>query len=125
MWLVDSSAWILLGADLESLKTRLDGVATCPPIVQEMLQGASGSAAYQQWRNALLRTRVLDAPVPLTRYEEAARLYLRCRDAGFTIRSSVDCLIAACAIAHDITVLHDDRDFQFIAQVTQLKAQRV
>jgi hypothetical protein len=100
-------------------------IATCPPVIQEMLQGSGGPAEYRRIRDMLLGMRVLDVPVPLERYEEAARIYLRCRDAGFTIRKPADCLIAACALAHDAEVLHNDRDFQFIAQVTELKAQRV
>lgn len=127
MVLVDSSAWILGGVTVAGLSERVGeaAIATCPPVIQEMLQGSGGPAEYRRIREMLLGMRVLDAPVPLERYEEAARIYLRCRDAGFTIRKTADCLIAACAIAHEVEVLHDDRDFQFIAQVTSLRAQRV
>jgi len=33
----------------------------------------------------------------------------------------VDCLIAACAIRHGLTVLHDDRDYPAIARVSELQ----
>jgi predicted nucleic acid-binding protein len=33
----------------------------------------------------------------------------------------VDCLIAACAIRHDLEVLHRDRDFAVISQVSALR----
>src|SRR5688500_18347465 len=124
--LADSSAWILLGVRLVDLvESPEELIATCPPVVQEILQGSHGSSDYRRWRRALLSGPVLDAPVPLERYEEAAQLFLLCRNAGFTIRRPADCLIAACALAHDAEILHNDRDFQFIAQVTPLKARRV
>jgi len=63
--------------------------------------------------------------MPLERFEEAAQLYLRCRDAAFTIRKATDCLIAACAMAHAATILHRDRDFDHIARVAPLRTIRV
>jgi predicted nucleic acid-binding protein len=76
-------------------------------------------------RDIMLRTKMVDAPMPYERYEQAAQLYLRCRENSYTIRSSVDCLIAACAMAHDATLLHNDRDFDHIAAVVALKARRL
>jgi predicted nucleic acid-binding protein len=37
----------------------------------------------------------------------------------------VDCLIAACALRHALTVLHVDRDFDLIARVAPLKQRRL
>jgi hypothetical protein len=45
--------------------------------------------------------------------------------AGFTVRSGVDCLIAACAIRHGLTVLHADRDFPALARVSPLQERTV
>lgn len=127
MVLVDTSAWIITGGTLDGLLRHVaeEEIATCPPIVQELLQGTGGRDDYDLTREMLLGMSVLDAPVPLVRYEEAARLYLQCRDAGFTIRKAVDLLIAASAIAHRVTVLHRDRDFDYLAQVTGLQAIRI
>jgi predicted nucleic acid-binding protein len=52
-------------------------------------------------------------------------LYRRARRAGVTIRSDVDCLIAACAIRHDLTVLHRDRDFDKLGRIAPLASRRV
>ena len=38
-------------------------------------------------------------------------LYRSARRVGLTVRSSVDCLVAACALRHDLEVLHRDRDY--------------
>ena len=55
------------------------------------------------------------------RLPASSQLYRRVRRAGITVRSSVDCLIAACAIRHGLTVLHDDRDYPAIARVSELQ----
>ena len=41
----------------------------------------------------------------------AADMYRSLRRRGITIRKSVDCMIAAVAIEHDLPLLHNDRDF--------------
>jgi predicted nucleic acid-binding protein len=103
---------------------RSGEVAVCPPVLFEVLRGARAST-YETWKEALADAHLLDEPMPTERFEEAAKLFIKCRDAGYTIGSSIDCLIAACAIAHDVTVLHNDRDYDFIARVVPLKVQRV
>jgi hypothetical protein len=54
-------------------------------------------------------------------YQEAVQIPRAARRAGFTIRSGVDCLIAAAAIRHSLSPLHTDRDFPAIARVTSLR----
>jgi predicted nucleic acid-binding protein len=49
-------------------------------------------------------------------------LYRAARKAGRGVRSSVDCLIAACALRHDLEVLHRNRDFAHLAAVSSLRA---
>jgi|SRR5690242_9203531 Arc/MetJ family transcription regulator len=49
--------------------------------------------------------------------EDAVDLYRRARRAGFTIRSSVDCLIGSCAARHRLTVVHRHRDYAALAKV--------
>ena len=45
--------------------------------------------------------------------------------AGKTVRSSVDCPIAACALLHDVEVVHCDRDYEAIAAVAPLRTHNV
>jgi predicted nucleic acid-binding protein len=124
--LLDTSAWIVLGGRHAEFAARIgtEDVAVCPPVAQEILQGTGTPARYRAVRNTLWRTTMLDDPVPLVRFEQAAQIYMTCREVGLTIRSSIDCLIAACAIAHAVPLLHDDRDFDHIATVSPLKAIR-
>jgi predicted nucleic acid-binding protein len=54
-------------------------------------------------------------------YKLAAKIFRDCRQRGFAIRSSIDCLISACALEHDCAVHHRDRDFVAIQKVCGLK----
>jgi predicted nucleic acid-binding protein len=95
-------------------------VATCPIVVTEVLRGTQDSGRYCLAFDALMNSTMLDAPTPLLRFEQAARLYLRCRGEGVT-PSTADCLVAACAIANNVPLLHRDADFDHIARATSLK----
>jgi predicted nucleic acid-binding protein len=64
-------------------------------------------------------------PLPLSRFEYAAEIYRSLRVRGITIRSSNDCLIAASAILNGIELLHADRDFDYIADITNLQARNI
>jgi len=127
--LVDTSAWIEVfrkpaGLDLASVG-GLDQVVTCLPVVQEVLQGFRDETAFRVARSAMLALPCVESPLPQARFEEAAALYRAARRAGFTVRSGVDCLIAACAIRHGLTVLHADRDFPALARVSPLQERNV
>jgi predicted nucleic acid-binding protein len=120
--LVDSSTWVRIEHQRVSLSDLVpdEAVATCPIVVLEMLRGARNAKKYEATRNMLMAVKLLDNPTPLARFEQAAQIYLACRDAGVT-PSAADCLVAACAIAHDITLVHNDSDFELIARTTPLK----
>jgi predicted nucleic acid-binding protein len=119
--LVDSSVWVRVEHERVSLSELVpnDEVAICPIVLFEVLRGTRDAKRYGATRRMLMGVDVLDAPTPLTRFEEAAQIYLQCRNAGVT-PSVADCLVAACAMAHGIPLLHNDTDFEHIARVTQL-----
>ncbi|CAN5431822.1 PIN domain nuclease [soil metagenome] len=54
-------------------------------------------------------------------HKEAARIYRLCRQKGFTIRSTIDCLIAQLCLRHNYILLSKDKDFQVIAKCTPLQ----
>jgi predicted nucleic acid-binding protein len=122
--LVDTSAWIAVlrrgGPRLED-QLDFDDVVTCLPIVQEVLQGIDEERPFRQARGALLSLPIVESPLSLTVIDDAVDLYRRARGAGVTVRSSVDCVVAACAIRHRLTVLHDDRDYPKLARVSTLE----
>jgi len=126
--LVDTSVWIEVfrrpaRVRLESL-VSLDEIVTCLPVVQEVLQGFADERAFRIAREAMLAFPIVDSPLPAAAFTDAADLYRRARRAGYTVRSGVDCLIAACSLRHDLTVLHHDRDFDTIARIAPLRVRR-
>lgn len=125
MFLVDTSVWIsyLRGARIEQVKrfeTILDegrpfGITSA--IYQEVLQGADSEVSFARL-DRYLRTQLFYHPLdPVESYTEAARIYSRCRRAGITIRSTLDCLIARVAIEHELILVHNDGDFESMARV--------
>jgi predicted nucleic acid-binding protein len=54
----------------------------------------------------------------------AAAIYRDGRRRGYTIRSTVDCLIAAVAVENGASVWHRDRDFDAIARFTNLRTHK-
>lgn len=69
----------------------------------------------------MLALPVVESPLGSDLVLEAVGLYRTARSRGFTIRWSVDCLIAACSLRHDLEVLHRDRDFAAIARISPLR----
>ena len=86
-----------------------------------MLQGFRDARAFRIARESMKSLPSVESPLAAEVVEEAVDLYRRARHAGLTIRSSVDCLIAACAIRHDLEVLHHDRDFEMLATLSPLR----
>lgn len=124
MILVDTSVWIDWLSARPRIGLHLDDLqdfATCGPVVQEVVQGLWDGAESDLIQQAFLAMPRLSDPVPMDLYLAAAGIYRLGRRKGFTIRSSVDCLIAAIAIAHRVPVWHQDRDFTSIARFTALE----
>lgn len=129
MLLVDTSVWIEVFRrhprfHLESV-AELDEVVTCLPVIQEVLQGFRDERAFHVAREAMYALPIVESPLPRAVVDDAIDLYRRSRQAGITVRSSVDCLIAACALRHGLTVLHRDRDFGALARVSALDARDI
>ena len=126
MWLVDTSAWVELfrkhtPLSLETLVDDPDAIVTCLPVIQEVLQGFGDDRHFEVARAAMRAFPCVESPLGSAVVDEAVDLYRRARRAGFTVRSSVDCLVAACALRHHLTVVHCDRDFVSIARVSSLR----
>lgn len=125
MVLVDTSVWVEFFCKPSRIELTavvdLDEVVTCLPVLHEVLQGFREEGAFALARDAMLALPIVETPLDQGVFEEAIALYRRARVAGFTVRSSVDCLIAACALRHGLTVLHRDRDFGFLARVSPLR----
>lgn len=126
--LVDTSAWVeylratgsihhLWLRDAIHDKTPLGWT---DPIMYELTAGARTTARAADLRGLLLRGPML--PVSgLQDWEHAAGLYRTTRSRGLTVRSTIDCLIAAVAVRTTTPVLARDRDFGALASVSNLQ----
>ena len=98
---------------------------TCLPIVQEVLQGIREPGPFRLAKSALRSLPTLDDPMGFDVTESAVNLYRPARRGGLTVRSSVDCVIAAVALKHGVGVLHVDRDYAALAKVAQLNERMI
>ncbi len=84
-------------------------------VLLEILQGVSGEAkasAMERWLRAFIVLPMLNAD----RAVRAARNYRLLRGHGVTIRKTVDLVIGTFCLDHGLPLLHDDRDFDPMAQ---------
>jgi predicted nucleic acid-binding protein len=88
-----------------------------PIIYQELLQGARDQKEFALLESYLSSQKFYDVKRGINSYKEAALLYLKCREKGVTIRSTVDLLIAQTAIENDLFLLHNDKDFTNMSKI--------
>lgn len=129
MVLVDTSVWIEVfrkpsAVDLDRI-VDFDDVVTCLPVIQEVLQGFREERAYLMARDAMTALPIVESPLAAGVFDDAIAMYRAARRAGVTVRSGVDCLIAACAMRHNLEVLHDDRDYDALAKIAPLRVRRI
>ena len=125
MILVDTSVWLDYfrridndsAAKLDQALTDRKGIGITSTILQEILQGTDSDASFTRFERQLRSQPFFHPLHPIDSYSAAARLYARCRRAGVTIRSTIDCLIAQVAIEHGLDLLHNDGDFDKMALV--------
>jgi len=125
--LVDTSVWInfFKGKETDAslyLKNNLSNliIATCPVIVQEVLQGIANDKEFNliaDYFNNFIQ--LVEDQYELA--HSAAKLYRDLRKRGVSIRKPNDCLIAAYAMKNDLILLNDDKDFREIARHASLK----
>ncbi|HSV66312.1 MAG TPA: PIN domain nuclease [Mycobacteriales bacterium] len=121
-YLVDTSAWIEYARDTGSPSCEYvdrlirddHAVHLTEPVIMELLAGA-GPRTIDQTEKLVGAFPILQVHAQLD-YHEAAKIYRMTRWSGFTPRSMIDCLIAAVAARNEVTVVHGDRDFRFIAE---------
>lgn len=121
--IVDTSVWIeyLTGADSVAgrwLEARIvDDAALVVPevVVMELLIGTTDESVAVVRRRFLQRFDI-EPMAALSDAEDAAAIHRRCRRAGYTVRSLIDCQVAAMGLRRDMPIAHRDRDFEAIAE---------
>ena len=131
MIVVDTTVWIDF---LEARNTQYDrklkaliedgtSVGLTDLIYGEILQGIRDDAKFSQIREMLQAFPILRVR-GLRTFEHAAAIYRACRKRGLTIRSTIDCIIAATCIESGAELYHNDRDFETIASLHNLRIHR-
>lgn len=128
--LVDTSVWVEHLRGTETPATRVliaslrsgEDLVTTGPVVMELLAGADTERRAEVIDQLIsgLRQVALDEDD----FRRAAGIFRAVRRQGRTVRSLVDCLIAAAALRLDAVVLHRDADYEAIAAATGLRVQR-
>ncbi len=120
--LVDTSVWIDLFRGRQKVDfDRMLSFVICPPIVQEILQGLANDRNFEIIKSGIMAIPCVAPNVGISTYLHAADIYRTGRSRGYTIRSSIDCLVAAIAIECNLVVMHRDRDYKIIAKYTKLR----
>ena len=89
----------------------------------EVLVGARDQTEWDSIQGYFASKSMLDPTAES--WSGSARIYFDLRRVGRTIRKTIDCCIAQIAIERNLTLLHNDRDFETIANVRPLKHLRV
>jgi predicted nucleic acid-binding protein len=123
--LLDTSVWVEYLRDTGSpasaevarlLHEDLEQVATTPPVVMELLAGATDDAALLALEQLAAGLPAL-AVDPALDFASAAAVHRAARRRGRTVRGLLDCLLAAIAARHDAVVVHRDADLALACAV--------
>jgi hypothetical protein len=126
--LIDTSAFIEFlnktgspfDREIESLISNNEDIAIADIVLTEVLQGIKDEKDYVEVKQALLSFSVYSLK-SIDSFIAAADLYRKCRKTGHTIRNTVDLLIAQIALENDLIILHNDRDFDKLANICSLR----
>ncbi|GCL57582.1 type II toxin-antitoxin system VapC family toxin [Microcystis aeruginosa] len=126
MLLIDTSVWISVFRDRSGqVRQQLETLIANREILLTrftQLELLQGSLNEQEWTILSTYLEVQDY-VELTpsSWQAAARIHYDLRRQGLTVRSPIDCCIAQAALENDLLLIHNDRDFETIAQVRSLQ----
>lgn len=128
---VDSTVWVDFINDKrtgsvellrEMIKQRPESVLMMDLVYTEILRGLNDRDVPRV--EGLLSAFDMLKLQHMADFRAAAGLYRAARSAGFTIRGTVDCLIAAMCIRENVPLLHNDVDFDRLAEVATLSVVR-
>jgi predicted nucleic acid-binding protein len=129
MILVDTSVWVMIlrdrtGPIVKTFRAKIgDEVCVLTRFTQlELLQGARDETEWGRLDQYLTTQYYLEANEQTWR--EAARIYFELRRKGITVTSPIDCCIAQIAIESSVLLLHRDQDFEAVARIRPLNAER-
>ncbi|SRR5258705_13912145 len=130
MVLVDTSVLVHVlrdrsGVSADSLLAEIgdDDLVIIDPVGGELLAGAKNEREWEHIERFIATCLKVEARA--SAWSDAARMYFDLRRGGKTVRKLLDCYIAQIALDHDLTLIHDDRDFAVISEARNLKHSRL
>jgi predicted nucleic acid-binding protein len=90
-------------------------------IYMEVLQGSQTDKDFKLLKKYLATQTFYEVKNGRESFAESARMYLKLRKKGVTVKSTIDCLIAQIAVENELFLLHNDADFDRIAKHFPLK----
>jgi predicted nucleic acid-binding protein len=102
---VDNSETQWLDTELDRQRLGLTDIILC-----EVLQGVRDDVVAKAVERSLLKLEVFE-PGGIALAREAAHNYRALRSRGYTVRKTIDCLIATFCLRGVHSLLHRDRDF--------------
>ena len=122
MFLIDTSVWVSVfrdrtGTVRQTLETLVkdESIFLSRFTQMELLQGCRDEREWTLLQTYLQEQDYIEQTA--NTWVCAARIYYDLQRQGETIRSSIDCCIAQLAIESQLTLIHNDRDFDAIQKV--------
>jgi predicted nucleic acid-binding protein len=127
--LVDTSAWVDFfngfpsreHAALAKLIAGREEICTCGIVVSEVFQGLRREKGRGEIERRF-REMVFLEPSGIGSYLRAAEIFRDLRRRGITVRSTINCILAAIAEENDCEILARDRDMESILGSGLVKA---
>lgn len=127
MILVDTSVWIDYLGGLETPQTRwleqaldIQRLGLTDLILCELLQGISDEGRFNELHQLMLEFEIFEMGT-IELAVLSARNFRTLRAQGFTVRKTIDCLIATYCLENSHQLLHNDGDFAPFEQVLGLQ----
>jgi predicted nucleic acid-binding protein len=126
MLLIDTSVWIVIFRDRNGqVRQKLETLIASREVLLTrftQLELLQGSLNEQEWTllSTYLETQNYIEP-SIDSWQAAARIYYDLHRQRLTVRSPIDCCIAQTALENNLLLIHNDRDFETIAQVRSLE----
>jgi predicted nucleic acid-binding protein len=126
MLLIDTSVWISVFRDRTGqVRQKLETLISDRQVLLTrftQLELLQGSLNEKEWTLLSTYLETQDyVELASDSWQSAARIYYDLRRQGLTVRSPIDCCIAQSALERDLLLIHNDRDFETIAQVRTLQ----
>lgn len=87
----------------------------------ELLQGTKTENEFKLLDEYLSTQIFYQLKHPIKSFSEAAKIRIKCKKIGITINSTIDFLIVQTAIDNNLFLLHNDKDFDKISKIIELK----